>query len=109
MRLRKELGYSTAFKCRLVLEVFQSGKPLWEVANAYDIEVETLRGWKDNFLLHAEFAIAPSQLVKKYELKLAQARQQQKALMKELKKMKAEKEWLEKRANELGFVGKRDV
>jgi len=101
---RKWKVYSAAFKSKLVLEVLKNEKPLSEIANAHNITPKNLQNWKKTFLDNAEISMEPSKVVKEYKVDLSAVQEQNEQLTKIVGRMTVEKEWLEKKAKELGLI-----
>jgi transposase len=62
--------YSPEFKFRVVMEVFQSDKPLAEIARAYDVHPVTVSNWKRHFEEHGAEVFGGKEEVKMYEKQL---------------------------------------
>ena len=50
MTKRKRRHYDANFKVRVVLATLQEGKPLAELASAFDVHPNQIRNWKTEFL-----------------------------------------------------------
>ena len=104
MSRKKGQTYSAEQKTKIVLELLKEEKTIAEIASKYKITSQSIMKWKKQFLENASLAFEPAKAVQEFKDELKAKNIEIEDLQKELGKSTMEKEWLAKKARELGLI-----
>lgn len=82
----------------------QNKSTLAEIVRKHNIFPQNLVNWKKTFLANAEIAMEPSKVVKECKEELTKSQEQNERLTALVGKVTVEKEWLAKKARQLGLI-----
>jgi len=91
--MKKKKTYSAEFKTKVVLEAIKEEESLSSIASKYEITVQTLRKWKNQFLENTSLAFDLNNATKEYKEKIEKLEKENEELAKTLGKTTIEKDW----------------
>jgi len=92
MKTKKKLNYSTEFKTRIILELFQSKRSMKEISQEYALSLSTLSLWKKIVLQNASTIFASTKLQKNDDHVYEMAQRKHEQLLQQLAFVKREKD-----------------
>jgi len=107
--MKKKKVYSAEFKTKVVLEVLKEEDSLSSIASKYEITVQTLRKWKNQFLENATLAFDLSNATKEYKEKIEKLEKENEELAKTLGKTTIERDWAVGKLKSLDLLNKKSL
>ena len=107
--MKKKKTYSAEFKTKVVLEVLKEEDSLSAIASKYEITVQTLRKWKNQFLQNASLAFDLSNATKEYKEKIEKLEKENEELAKTLGKTTIERDWAVGKLKSLDLSNKKSL
>ena len=107
--MKKKKTYSAEFKTRVVLEALKEEDSLSSIASKYEISVQTLRKWKNQFLENASLAFDLSNATREYKEKIEKLEKENEELAKTLGKTTIERDWAVGKLKSLDLSNKKSL
>ena len=107
--MKKRKVYSAEFKTKVVLEVLKEEDSLSSIASKYEITVQTLRKWKNQFLENATLAFDLSNATKEYKERIERLEKENEELAKRLGKSTIERNWTVGKLKSLDLSNKKSL
>jgi len=107
--MKKRKVYSAEFKTKVVLEVLREEDSLSSIASKYEITVQTLRKWKNQFLENATLAFDLSNATKEYKERIERLEKENEELAKTLGKTTIERNWAGGKLKSLDLSNKKSL
>ena len=92
MKTKKMLNYSTEFKTRIILELFQTKSSMKEISQKYALSLSTLSLWKKMVLQNASTIFASKERTKNYDHAYEMVQRKHEKLVQQLAFVKREKD-----------------
>ena len=89
--------FSPQFKVKVVLEALREEETTSQLASRYEINPRNIQNWRKQFIENAEIAFNKDQVVKEYREKLKEKEIETEELYKEIGKLTARINWMEKK------------
>ena len=95
--------YSPRFKVKVVLEALKEEETTSQIASRYGINPRNIQYWRKQFIENAEIVFNKDQVVKEYREKLREKEGEAEELYKEIGKLTAKVNWMEKKIKAVEF------
>ena len=95
--------FSPKFKVKVVLEALREEETTSQIASKYEINPRNIQNWRQQFIENAEIAFNKDGAVKEYREKLKEKEIETEELYKEIGKLTAKVNWMEKKIKAIEF------
>ena len=106
---KKRRNFTSEFKSKIIIEMFENGMSINEMASKYNLHPKTVQLWKKQFIENAILAFDKSSVVKEYKEEIDKLAKEKEQLAQKLGETIVEKEWLEKKLKSLDLSKKREL